>query len=896
MNERTVIQNTLENEEDWGEYVDLNEFRINQNEDLEIKTLDSYTSEDNTIYSFGNPELWDGDGDVFNIVVECERDYNGNITFVAPQGDEWNSSGTLRIGVVNKDEEAIPLYQKSYSKTDNKVTFSDITFSKGNIYYFSQTTSAYYQNTGSSFLEETNDLFSLLNSSDNDDEYLQTTNIVDPDGAAILRDEDKNEFLLGFGRTRFVSNSDYTDDANKVLQQACYEASSSNDPKYLILDNDLKHGYDIEGVLEDDSLISGYPTDVLSLDFVFYNGNNISSDSAEGDTSNPSLTTVAPTEDVTADADITYSNVVGIQMDGNFLQKYDCIIVQKFGTDSNTQDYLDSISSLDIGSVYLGQWGNDSDGFTRLNSVRNNPGSVTQTYNSSTSTVYMYTNQDYRSFFDYLDNNVIFTVYDNTWDDRVYADSYSGNKLGFVTLSNSTKIFGFSEIIVNELEYNENYSAEWKQNINYSSVNYMGRNYLDFDFDFTDQTTINVEISEDDTNWINYNSGDSIPFIDNWVQNGNGDFYFRVRMDTEDVEYTPLLMSFEWFVGEATALFNSINFSSAEAFRSTSDITEIQTQTFIQDTLLDKVPIPSIQTFQSNTLEARGFSGDVKGIPLDGTRKFIEWTANIDGKQRLLDTVSNIKMSYDELELDLTVSEDNIDTIRTMQKEAGNFEPFVYSNGLKGAEDTSENNNNTYKLRPSINMRPPFNIQEYVLSDYSERPSVYNAQQYDVELKFVHKNTLDNYRYVDRLERNSTEDWKIKTYEGNVYTQNINSKVIGEINSGRKIYNLELILNDIESQIFYLSLLRNGATSIIDINDGRSFVVDNTLNDTNTIFITPPDSNFEIDQGSYIVVNWEIRTTGSSSTFYVDLDVIKSTRQGSKLILVLSNTLTATSI
>lgn len=880
-----TIHELLIDKDDWQTFdFDELDFRINTNEHLEIDTLQPFISEEQVIDSFGEAAIWDGSGEEFNIVAECTRDYKGDVTFVSPTGGNWNNSGLMKIGLVNENGEVSILDQRFYDWEQELIIFSDLEFVEGFTYFFSQDTATNYQQEHTiqnqnweDFWAGRDHIFRIRESTDNTEEFWEDgySTHIETEGASVVRDG-SDEVLLGMGRTDTIEDSDYTYEANRILRRSVQVTSNGSD--VLILDDDLDHGYDLQSTLNI-YLPWWYNVDVMQSSFVLHDGSDISSSSADGDGGDHnSGTAVQPEDDdITVEAEITYSNAVGLQMDGDFIEEYNSVVVQKFGSNSNTSEYLDIISSVSFGTVYLGQYGSDSDSLQRLSSVRGDPWTVSERRDEP-GVVYGEDSDNYL-LTDIEDTYNIYTFHDNdNYADRVIISGSGDNISEIGTVIHRDEIFGFSEIRGAEELVDKVYNASWEYTIeDYSQIGHAGNNLVDWGSDSTKGTDLTIEFSQDQSNWVEATKGESIPFVNktDFVE-GTESLYMRVSMNTVDTEYTPVLFWLEWFIDEASGVVEQFNLDPLEATWTNCDVATGNVSPRFGIGGIDLVPLPDIQNTSGNPLEATVFVGDAKGKPVTATRGFSEWTVDIDGVDKPIGSVYDVNASWDSLTLNIEVSDEKMrDFVRSLEDNAGKYDSFNLSNGSVKSIDLSENNN-SYYIIPKDSMNPPFYSQEYILESYDEAISSNRGQTYDVTLNLIPKEPLDHNVNTENFQRENNRQWEFVMEEGEIYTRNVSARLESEVESGEKIFNLQLILERSEAGLAYISLLQNGAATLVEVDDGPSYPIDDTTAKRNTVEIDAPGSGFDVGDGEYIVIGWEMTPAGDDVHWYFNMQVLEA--------------------
>jgi hypothetical protein len=588
-----------------------------------------------------------------------------------------------------------------------------------------------------------------------------------------------------------------------------------------------------------------------------------------------------------ADGDIETASVNTKQTPDNIINNFDCVLVQEFGNSDNAQEFLDRTpySEPQKGTIYLDQWGSDSDSFSMLRDLRNNPSSISQSLDNK----HLYGKVEKIS-----DNAVkrgsddpykIFTIHSSETSDRITASGYSGDSLASVSSEIYVEeAYGFSKI-----DFIENQKTRVNEGIlDYGYVEdkrffeVTGNNYITWEASTNDFVNVEIQTSTDNENWSNATNGDSIPNVYKTRERPKG-LYLRAKLTRDEgIDYTPSLDKLEFLIDEASAkVLDGIKLDALIPTQITAFEQSVQSTIFEIDPFTDTFPITYKESFEPNTLEAIVKEADITGIPLEATHNPSKWKIiNNDGEETKLGEVVKSNRTFDTLTLEVVASESKMNNIiRPMYVNSGKENTNILSSGIQRSLDQTDNNN-TYELIPPYKSNPPFVPQKYTLKTYREKIDTNEGSRYNVKLVFKPKDPpeKDDEIFGDNLVRQerSPKQWLIEFRKGQIATRHIQAEIKSKSKYGVKLSRIQMIVSSHQSEAIVSNLIHNGATSVLKTDDGTSYILDSTHTNSNTITITPPGSGHEIESGEYVVDKWSIKSSGSDSTFIFRMYIAKS--------------------
>lgn len=664
----------------------------------------------------------------------------------------------------------------------------------------------------------------------------------------------KRESIISDGGTAlaYISLADLNS-----INGSSYTSTNININSKYIYSNSLDSGTYTTSMASSDINIANY--DPIDIDSYTYTTPEII---------NPNITTTTKS--------LNYSN---------FIDNYDCVVVQKFGSDGLAKDYLDKLPfDGNKGTIYLDQVGNRSDSFERLKNIRDNPSGVQNINNSNVSYYQCFRDENNPVLNTISDPYRIFTgIYNTEYADYVSISGYSGDSLakahGKVNIS---EVFGFSRVKFTKKDKESVDQGLWRYGLidDYSLFDVTGENYIRWSGIQNNKSYFDVQVSKDNSNWVSCENGESIPLI------YEGDdtktkLYLRIKFYNSVTNYTSKVSNLEFLIDENSAKFQ---------FCKSSPITSNPNKTALKHTV-NMNTFEAVQNGYSSNIDKAKISfnslngyvsdGDVITIPIEASNRPIKWKIKSPGSNTLkrFGDVYEVTRMFDTLKMKFASGEQNMnDIVRPMYTNAGRSRTISLSSGLARAIDLTKNEKNTYTLLPPYPIEPPFDKQEFVLSKYNESISDNKGDKYDVELVFKPKYPIESKKYKNKyaINQNQTPNqWNFEFRTGNIATVSVQSNIESTVKKGVKLSTVNLVLSNRQSRVIKQNLIYNGSTYIENPSDGESYIVDGNKDKRNTIEINPPSDNHEIESGDYIVHDWRIETMQVDNTYNVSIVIAK---------------------
>ena len=585
----------------------------------------------------------------------------------------------------------------------------------------------------------------------------------------------------------------------------------------------------------------------------------------------------------------TKANVNPLETKDDLLENYGCVIIQQFGNSDNANEFLNRIpyNDGDKGTLFLDQWGSDSDTFSELQKLRNNPSNVEELFEPSNLYGKIDTEVDSKNTLQKAVENPykILTIHESNYADSIIASGYSGKKK--CTVSAEVKInetCGFSKV-----EFYQNKKDPIEQGyVNYGYVrnkrffDIVGNNYIKWDGIDNNETGLTMQASRDSKNWIDADNGESIPTTFKTSKNPTG-LYLRAKLSrslNNNSDYsTPVLNSFEFLIDEASAevLYsanvNDLTGERITAFETFENYNPLVCEGNINENVIGKVTTSNVTPFEAEPETTR-----IVSTPLTATYKRKNWKIMNNRSEVKLGEIITAKRKHNELELELSVSNTTLnEVIRPMYANAGKQETITKSNGVPISIDLT-GGNNTYKIMPNSLSNPPFIPQEYTLKSYRESTATNKGSKFNIGLSLAPKDPPEEGPIFEQdmiNQQRSPNQWSIDFRRGKISTINIDAKVNSDVKDGLKLTTLNLTLTRRQCKAVVSNLIYTGSTQIESPDDGRPYILDASRIESNTISVIPPGDSHELDRGTYVVNSWEIKTTGTNEMYEVQMRIAK---------------------
>jgi hypothetical protein len=258
-----------------------------------------------------------------------------------------------------------------------------------------------------------------------------------------------------------------------------------------------------------------------------------------------------------------------------------------------------------------------------------------------------------------------------------------------------------------------------------------------------------------------------------------------------------------------------------------------------------------------------------------GDEGFLFWRLN---NYRIRNPLED-ERTFDTFTFTFVTSKSDVkNNVRPAISEAGKVDVVPDIEGGFDAVDRSRGDN-TIRLISPIESEKLRTVPDWIVSEYEEEPLDSQAEKWEVELELVPKNEKSYDNEYGRLDSppslsDDPNQWYLQFENGDILTKNVTTDLSRSPEDTFESVEFSFVPTLLEARVVEENLGLLNAQYTREVPDGKNVLIDESVNDRNTVNVSPPDgADTTVTPGDYVVKEW---TTSYNQTIYeIEMVLVK---------------------
>ncbi|AFH22467.1 hypothetical protein OSG_eHP27_00075 [environmental Halophage eHP-27] len=269
---------------------------------------------------------------------------------------------------------------------------------------------------------------------------------------------------------------------------------------------------------------------------------------------------------------------------------------------------------------------------------------------------------------------------------------------------------------------------------------------------------------------------------------------------------------------------------------------------------------------QATTLEFQTPTATVENVaaltlsPQPTAIEFTPQTAQIGTESWSIDGVGiganqSERVTPTTITLTQRVTTDRLENaLRPLKSDEGKVNTLAQDDGGFVAVDRA-NGGNTFRLVPPVSRTPLRENTDVHVRRYEEDLVSQDLGEWTVGLELTRDATRDD--TTSASDTAASDEWGLTTRYGTLATSRVDAEFLGTGEDGVEQFELTARLTFDQAHVFETALNRLGGGRVRGIPDETNVAVDDTTDDAATLTVDAPDGQTVVDDGDYLVREWE---------------------------------------